>query len=87
MAWVKDCGVAQVKSGSLEFDTLHDPNSEAPFPGIYRCQECGLEIASVGSALLPSSSLDHHHNTEHGPIKWRLIVRAAHSAWIIESKK
>lgn len=39
---------------SNKFDALHDPGVSAPYPGIYRCEECGTEIAIARShTLLP----------------------------------
>ena len=58
---------------SNKFDALHDPGVSAPYPGIYRCEECGREIAiAKGHALPPESH--HSHSLGQGKILWRLIV-------------
>jgi hypothetical protein len=41
-----------------KFDVLHDPGVNAPYPGIYRCEECGKEIAIAHGHPLPPES--HH---------------------------
>ncbi len=55
------------------FDELHQPGMPAPFPGIYRCESCGNEVASRRGEPLPP--LSHHlHEGKARPIRWRLIV-------------
>ncbi len=57
------------------FDELHNPGASAPRPGIYRCANCGREIASDAGDPLPPA--DHHPHPAHvGPIRWQLIVYA-----------
>jgi len=58
---------------SSKFDALHDPGVSAPYPGIYRCEDCGKEIAIAHSHALPPQ--DHHqHAVGQGKIRWRLVV-------------
>jgi hypothetical protein len=55
------------------FDNLFNPGVPTPHPGIYRCETCGHEIASVLGASLPPQN-HHMHAGNLGPIRWRLIV-------------
>jgi hypothetical protein len=58
------------------FDLWHNPGVPTPYSGIYRCEGCGKEAASIYGAPLPPQ--DHHqHTIAQGAIRWRLIV--AHS--------
>lgn len=55
------------------FDKLVAPNTDAPWPGIYRCHACGHEIAiALGHNLPPQNH--HQHAVGIGPIQWRLVV-------------
>jgi hypothetical protein len=56
------------------FDKLYHPAAKTPFSGIYRCQECGKEAASVINHELPAQN-HHQHAPGLGDIRWRLIVR------------
>jgi hypothetical protein len=58
---------------SSKFDDLHDPGVIAPYPGIYRCEECGKEIAIAHSHTLPPGDR-HQHALGQGKIRWRLVV-------------
>lgn len=60
-------------SNNSEFDTPYSPGVNTPRSGIYRCDNCGREIASnVGNPLPPQSH--NQHSANNGPIQWRLIV-------------
>jgi hypothetical protein len=54
------------------FDKLTEPGVAAPWPGIYRCQACGHEIAIAANHTLPSQN--HHQHSPPARIQWRLIV-------------
>jgi hypothetical protein len=56
-----------------KFDDLHDPGVSAPYPGIYRCEECGKEIAIAHSHTLPPEG-HHQHALGQGKVRWRLAV-------------
>lgn len=60
------------QSDHAAFDTLSDPGTAAPYPGIYRCEVCGHEIAIARGHSLPPQ--DHHQHPQGQRIKWRLIV-------------
>jgi hypothetical protein len=63
--------LTQSQSGA--FDQIHDPGGAAPYPGIYRCDGCGREIAIARDNTLPPQ--DHHqHSLQQGSIRWRLVV-------------
>jgi hypothetical protein len=59
------------------FDQVHQPGFAAPLSGIYRCEGCGLEVASNQGQPLPPQN-HHQHTPQQGPIRWRLIVFADH---------
>lgn len=61
------------KSDHNAFDEIHDPGVSAPYPGIYRCEGCGNEIAAALSHSLPPQT-HHQHTAAHGKIRWRLVV-------------
>lgn len=54
------------------FDQEHSPGVSAPLPGIYKCTNCGDEIAIAGGHTLPPQN--HRQHTTTKPIKWKLIV-------------
>ena len=55
------------------FDGTHEPGMAAPYPGIYRCEGCGHEIAIALGNKLPSQNHSQHTLT-HGKIRWQLVV-------------
>jgi len=61
------------KSEHEAFDQLQVPGSAAPYPGIYRCEVCGHEIAIAGGHTLPQQN-HHQHSPGQEPIRWRLEV-------------
>lgn len=61
------------KSDHAAFDQLQDPGTPAAYPGIYRCQVCGHEIAIAAGHVLPPQN-HHQHSPIQGPIQWRLAV-------------
>lgn len=61
------------QSRDAAFDALHSPGVQAPHPGIYRCTNCGDEIAIAGGHVLPPQNHNQHLPTK-GQIKWQLLV-------------
>lgn len=61
------------QSNDAAFDAAHSPGTTAPHPGIYRCTNCGDEIAIAGGHTLPPQN-HRQHNPAKGDIKWRLAV-------------
>ena len=62
-------------SDSNAFDQLHQPGAATPHSGIYRCENCGDEVASnAGNPLPPQNHRQHNPNV--GAIRWRMIVYA-----------
>lgn len=57
------------------FDLLHTPGTTTPHSGIYRCENCGDEVASNAGNPLPPQN-HRQHNTNQGEIRWRLVVYA-----------
>lgn len=55
------------------FDTISQPNTPAPYPGIYRCEGCGHEIGIARGHNLPPQN-HHQHTQAQGTIRWRLTV-------------
>jgi hypothetical protein len=63
------------KSSKNIFDQAHRPGGATPFTGIYRCDNCGNEIASTaGHPLPPFNHAEHTGNK--GAVGWRAIVLA-----------
>lgn len=60
------------------FNQLHPPGSVSVHSGIYRCENCGDEIAANKDNPLPPQN-HRQHSPLNGPIKWRLIVAAVTS--------
>jgi hypothetical protein len=61
------------QSQDVAFDTTHSPGSAAPHPGIYRCTNCGDEIAIAGGHILPPQN-HKQHNPTNGKIAWQLLI-------------
>jgi len=57
------------------FDKLHQPGAATPYSGIYRCENCGDEVASNAPNPLPPQN-HSQHDPRKGSILWRLIVYA-----------
>lgn len=62
------------KNNHSDFDKEHNPGISAPYPGIYKCVNCGDEIAIAGGHTLPSQN--HSQHASYQPIKWKLVVCA-----------
>jgi hypothetical protein len=57
------------------FDRKFRPGSEVPFSGIYRCINCGDEVAlNKGTPFPPQNH--HQHTSRERPIIWQLLVFA-----------
>ncbi len=63
------------KSDHSAYDTKHSPGDTATNAGIYRCTNCGDEIAIAKGHTLPPQN-HHQHNPSAGKIEWQLIVFA-----------
>lgn len=63
------------QSNDEAFDALHTPGTTTPHSGIYRCENCGDEVASNAGNPLPPQN-HRQHDTSKGAIRWRLIVYA-----------
>jgi len=61
------------QSQDAAFDSVHAPGAAAQHPGIYRCTNCGDEIAIAGGHILPPQN-HRQHNPMKGPINWQLLV-------------
>ena len=61
------------ESDHAAFDQISEPGIPAPYPGIYRCQGCGKEVAIAGSHSLPPQT-HHVHSANQGRIRWQLEV-------------
>ncbi|GCF89240.1 hypothetical protein [Shewanella sp. M-Br] len=66
-------GNTLTQSQDAAFDAVYSPGTAAPHPGIYRCTNCGDEIAIAGGHTLPPQN-HKQHSTSNGQIKWQLIV-------------
>ena len=54
------------------YDTRHKPGTVVGDSGIYRCVNCGDEIAANKGNPLPPQN--HHQHPSKGPIEWQLLV-------------
>lgn len=62
------------ESDDPAFDALHSPGMTVPHSGIYRCPNCGDEVAcNAGNPFPPQN---HHQHPGGQPIKWQLLVYA-----------
>lgn len=59
---------------SDEFDKKHPPGTVVSNSGIYRCVNCGDEIAANKNNPLPPQN--HHQHAAQQPILWQLLVCA-----------
>ena len=55
------------------FDKVFEPSIATPYSGVYRCEGCGREVASVFPHALPPQN-HHQHTAAQGRIRWRLVV-------------
>ena len=64
------------------FDEIHTPGSPILNSGIFRCESCGFEVASIKDAPLPPTKICLDHSSkwpcDHGPVRWRLVAAAIH---------
>ncbi|SDP46977.1 hypothetical protein SAMN05428967_2260 [Phyllobacterium sp. YR620] len=63
-----------IKGDSVAYDTEWVPGSTPPNSGIYRCKNCGDEIAANKGNPLPPQN--HHQHKNRAPIIWQLLVFA-----------
>lgn len=63
------------KSDDAAFDTTHSPGANTPHSGIYRCINCGDEVASNAGNPLPPQN-HKQHAPQSGEIKWKMLVYA-----------
>lgn len=60
------------KNESEAFDQLWKPSAPTPYSGVYRCENCGDEVAcNKGNPLPPQNHAQHPPGK---PIIWRLVV-------------
>lgn len=57
-----------------EFDRSHLPGSIVPYSGIYRCTNCGDEVACNKHTRFPPQN--HRQHRTRLPIRWRLVAAA-----------
>jgi hypothetical protein len=62
-----------VQTNVPAFDKEWQPGQVPPNAGIYRCKNCGDEIAVGKGQPLPSG---HHQHTVLGPVAWTMLVFA-----------
>lgn len=79
----KDGSVFRQLPNDSNFDAIHAPGQATPFSGIYKCQSCGFECASVKTHPLPPERdcVNHHYQwkTSSGVVRWRLVAAAIHA--------
>lgn len=74
MAWYKHGQYLQQNSHE-EFDKDYTPGTVCPNSGIWRCVNCGDEIAANKGDPLPPQN-HHQHAPGKGAIRWKLLVFA-----------
>lgn len=62
------------QSQHVNFDTERKPGEVVPDSGIYRCVNCGDEIAANKDNPLPPQN--HHQHPGGSPVRWKLLVCA-----------
>ena len=60
------------QTNDAAFDPDYSPGTLTPHSGIYRCINCGDEIAANAGNPLPPQN--HHQRAPAAPIRWRLLV-------------
>lgn len=60
-------------SQDAAFDAEYTPGQATPHSGIYRCKNCGDEIASNAGNPLPSQN-HKQHSPSVGKIIWKMLV-------------
>jgi hypothetical protein len=63
-----------VQNNSDAFDRELKPGEAGPWSGIYRCTNCGDEVAANANNPLPPQN--HRQHTGTAPIRWKLLVYA-----------
>lgn len=63
------------KSDNDAYDTIFEPGTVVTNSGIYRCVNCGDEIAANKNNPLPPQN-HHQHPQTTLPIRWKLLVFA-----------
>lgn len=58
-----------------EFDREYSPGVDCPNSGIWRCVNCGDEIAANKGDPLPPQN-HHQHAPGNGAIRWKLLIFA-----------
>lgn len=61
-------------SDHANFEAVWSPGYVPPDSGIYRCVNCGDEIAANKGNPLPPQN--HHQHRNGSPIRWKLLVCA-----------
>ena len=64
-----------MNSNDRAFVAIHKAGVPAPHSGVYRCEGCGHEVASIEGNPLPPEN-HHQHIRSQGAIRWRLVVCA-----------
>lgn len=73
MALYKD-GTKLNQSNHAEFDAVYKPGTIVANSGIYRCRNCGDEIAADKGNPLPPQNRHQHPN--RSAIEWQMLVFA-----------
>jgi len=63
------------KSEHEAYDMVFSPGTVVTNSGIYRCRNCGDEIAANKNNPLPPQN-HHQHTDRQKPIEWQLLVFA-----------
>ena len=63
-----------VQDNHAAFDAEETPGTVVNNSGIYRCVNCGDEIAANKGNPLPPQN--HHQHANQQPIRWKLLVCA-----------
>jgi len=76
MAWYKYEKYLKKFGGTgTAYDDVHNPGSNTPFSGIYRCTSCDIEVVSEQGKPFPPT----HANAAYGhTIRWQLVAYADH---------
>lgn len=75
MALYVDATKVKTANPSTAFTDKHAPGSKVPHSGIYRCVNCGSEIAANKGDPMPPQN-NSQHPKHDGKIEWQLLVYA-----------
>lgn len=74
--------LTKVAGGAEAFDVIFKPGETPAYSGIYKCQQCGVEVVAEQARKLPPTSVCSQHHPagtqKVGKVTRKMIVYAEH---------